>query len=112
MFLLILLLCLPLELISATPVLPDWTPPTVCATRWTPSGATIAWEHRASIRSFWLDAGGYTVSAASYTPRAWALTARWPRTGRLGMTEYSEGKVEGSAVFRLLWYEQYVPMIR
>ena len=111
MLMLILLLCLPLELISARPALPDWTPPTVCASRWTPAGATIAWQHGPLIRSFYLEVGKETISAASYTPRSWDLWHRWPQTGRMELTEYSEGKIEGSAVYRLLWYEHYVPMI-
>lgn len=112
MILLILLLCLPLDLLSAAPALPDWTPPAVCATPWQSDGATIAWEHRASIRAFYLELGDQTMSAASYTPRRWALTAPWPRAARVVLTEYSEGKVEGTAVYRLQWHTQYIPLLR
>lgn len=111
MILLILLLCLPLELISARPALPDWTPPEVCASAWQSDGATISWQHGPTIRSFYLEVGDQTVSAASFTPRSWELRQQWPQVGRAILAEYSEGKIEGTATYRLLWYRQYVPLI-
>lgn len=112
MLLLIFLLCLPLELISSETRLTTWTAPIVCASDWQADGATIAWDHRDGLRSFYLEIGDQTRSAASFTPRRWELTEPWPQAGLITLTEYSGARREGSAIYRLTWHRQYVPMVR